>query len=142
MENNELISNLVNVIKKRIVVRTDESIRKPEDEARRILAECIPKEANLHGFLEFHGHVDIGKKLSALMREGRLKEMPALISDELLAVVAISQADGDLAIQIRKRYAGDLVQRVLFYESVSTDADEERMRAFVRRVRGEPGRGD
>ena len=49
MENNELISNLVNVIKKRIVVRTDESIRKPEDEARRIIAECVPKEANLQG---------------------------------------------------------------------------------------------
>ncbi len=51
MENNETISNLVNVIKKRIVVRTDESIRKPEDEARRILAECVPKEANLQGTL-------------------------------------------------------------------------------------------
>ncbi len=51
MENNELISNLVNVIKKRIVVRTDESIRKPEDEARRILAECVPKEANLQGII-------------------------------------------------------------------------------------------
>ena len=49
MENNETISNLVNVIKKRIVVRTDESIRKSEDDARRILAECIPKEANLQG---------------------------------------------------------------------------------------------
>ena len=49
MENNETISNLVNVIKKRIVVRTDESIRKPEDESRRILAECVPKEANLQG---------------------------------------------------------------------------------------------
>ena len=49
MENNETISNLVNVIKKRIVVRTDESIRKPQDEARRILAEYVPKEANLQG---------------------------------------------------------------------------------------------
>ncbi|HJJ22223.1 MAG TPA: beta-CASP ribonuclease aCPSF1 [Nitrosopumilus sp.] len=49
MENNEAISNLVNVIKKRIVVRTDESIRKPEDEARKIIAECVPKEANLQG---------------------------------------------------------------------------------------------
>ncbi|MBL7001232.1 MAG: beta-CASP ribonuclease aCPSF1 [Nitrosopumilus sp.] len=49
MENNETISNLVNVIKKRIVVRTDESIRKPEDEARKIIAECVPKEANLQG---------------------------------------------------------------------------------------------
>jgi len=49
MEHNEIISNLVNVIKKRIVVRTDESIRKLEEDARKILTECIPKEANLQG---------------------------------------------------------------------------------------------
>ena len=49
MENNERISNLVNVIKKRIVVRTDESIRKSEDEARKIITEFIPKDANLQG---------------------------------------------------------------------------------------------
>ncbi len=47
MENNETISNLVNVIKKRIVVRTDESIRKSEEEARQILTQVIPKEADL-----------------------------------------------------------------------------------------------
>ena len=51
MENNETISNLVSVIKKRIVVRTDESIRKPEDEARKIIAECVPEEAKLQGTL-------------------------------------------------------------------------------------------
>lgn len=49
MENNETISNLVNIIKKRIVVRTDESIRKSEEDARKILAECIPKDANFQG---------------------------------------------------------------------------------------------
>ena len=49
MENGEKISNLVNVIKKRIVIRTDESIRKPENEARRIIADSVPKEANLQG---------------------------------------------------------------------------------------------
>jgi uncharacterized protein len=47
MEKNEIISNLVNVIKKRIVVRTDESIRKQEEDARKILTQCIPEEANL-----------------------------------------------------------------------------------------------
>ena len=47
MENNEIISNLVNVIKKRIVVRTDESIRKSEEDARQILTQMIPKDANL-----------------------------------------------------------------------------------------------
>ena len=35
MENNEIISNLVNVIKKRIVVRTDQSIRKSEEESKK-----------------------------------------------------------------------------------------------------------
>jgi len=51
LENNETISNLVNIIKKRIVIRTDESIRKPEDECRKIIAEHVPKEANLQGVL-------------------------------------------------------------------------------------------
>ena len=49
MEHNEIISNLVNVIKKRIVVRTDESIRKSEEEARQIIAQAVPKEADLQG---------------------------------------------------------------------------------------------
>ncbi len=47
MENNEIISNLVNVIKKRIVVRTDETIRKSEEDARKILNQVVPKDAKL-----------------------------------------------------------------------------------------------
>ena len=47
LEHNDIISNLVKVIKKRIAVKTDESIRKPEDAARKILAKCVPKEASL-----------------------------------------------------------------------------------------------
>ena len=71
MENNETISNLVNVIKKRIVVRTDESIRKPEDEARRILAECVPKEANLQGtiFDTATGEVSVEAKRPWLLQK-------------------------------------------------------------------------
>ena len=51
MENNTVISNLVNTIKKRIVVRTDDSIRKPEEDVRKILNETVPKDANLQGIL-------------------------------------------------------------------------------------------
>ena len=47
MENNEIISNLVNVIKKRIVVRTDEKIRKSEEDARKILDNVVPSDAGL-----------------------------------------------------------------------------------------------
>jgi len=47
MENNEIISNLVNVIKKRIVIRTDESIRKSEEDARKLLTQLVPVDAKL-----------------------------------------------------------------------------------------------
>lgn len=71
MEHNEIISNLVNVIKKRIVVRTDESIRKLEEDARKILSECIPKEANLQGtfFDTATGEVSIEVKRPWLLQK-------------------------------------------------------------------------
>ena len=47
MENNVIISNLVNQIKKRIVIRTDEKIRKSEEDARKILDSLVPKDAGL-----------------------------------------------------------------------------------------------
>jgi len=49
MENNIIISNLVKEIKKRIVIRIDKSIRKTEEDARKIIIEHVPKEANLQG---------------------------------------------------------------------------------------------
>ena len=49
LEHSETISNLVKVIKKRIVVRTDEAIRKTQDETRKIISERVPKDANLQG---------------------------------------------------------------------------------------------
>jgi KH/beta-lactamase-domain protein len=49
MEHNEVISNMVNLIKKRIVVRTEESIRKSEEESRQILTQSLPKEVELGG---------------------------------------------------------------------------------------------
>lgn len=47
MENNQIISNMVNMIKKRIIVRTDESIRKNEEDARNILIQLLPKDAEV-----------------------------------------------------------------------------------------------
>ena len=44
MEHNEIISNMVNLIKKRIVIRTEESIRKSQEEARKLISELVPKE--------------------------------------------------------------------------------------------------
>ncbi len=70
MEHNNIISTLVNVIKKRIVVRTDESIRKPEQDARKILDSEVPAEAKLEGtfFDTATGEVSIEAKRPWLLQ--------------------------------------------------------------------------
>ena len=123
-----------------IVHGENESERSQSEQRVRRQIAIYASTPSYRGFLEFQGYPDIGKQLSALMREGRVEEMPSLISDDLLSSVAISQADGDLADQVRERYADDLVQRVLFYESVPADADERAMRAFIERACSKPVR--
>ncbi len=49
MQNSQLVSNMVNTIKKRIVIRTDESIRKPEEESAKIISKTISKEIGVVG---------------------------------------------------------------------------------------------
>jgi uncharacterized protein len=49
MQNSQLISNMVNTIKKIIVIRTDESIRKPEEESAQIILQTMPKEIGVAG---------------------------------------------------------------------------------------------
>mgnify|MGYP001587886985 FL=1 len=85
MENNELISNLVNIIKKRIVIRTDESIRKSEEDARKILAECIPKDANFQGafFDTATGEVSIEAKRPWLLQRDAKEFNHAEITEKI-----------------------------------------------------------
>ncbi len=47
IHNTQILSNMVNTIKKRIVVRTDESIRKSEEECVEILNKSIPKQVGI-----------------------------------------------------------------------------------------------
>jgi KH/beta-lactamase-domain protein len=47
LQNGQLVSNMVNTIKKRIVVRTDESIRHTEQECRQILDKVMPHEIGI-----------------------------------------------------------------------------------------------
>lgn len=49
LQNSQLVLNMVNTIKKRIVIRTDESIRHPEDESTRVIEETLPREVGVTG---------------------------------------------------------------------------------------------
>lgn len=47
IEQSQIIANIVNIIRKRIVVRSDPQVRLPEKEAERIVPDIIPKEAEV-----------------------------------------------------------------------------------------------
>ncbi len=73
------------------------------------------------GVLAHHGWEDVGAQLSALAARGRWAEMPRLISDEILASVAV-EAAGDIGTTIVQRYR-DLVDRIGIYEPFAPAAD-------------------
>ncbi|MDA7941154.1 MAG: beta-CASP ribonuclease aCPSF1 [Nitrosopumilus sp.] len=72
IEKSETVSGLVNAVKKRIVVRTDPAVRKPEDEARKALTEMAPPEAGVQGaiFDAAIGEVSLEAKRPWLLRDG------------------------------------------------------------------------
>jgi len=49
-QNNYIISEIVNSVKKRVVTRTEKSIRKPEQDAKSILDKLIPVEAGVSNY--------------------------------------------------------------------------------------------
>ena len=49
-KNSYVISEIVNTLKKRVVTRTEKSIRKPENEARQVLERLFPAEAGVSNY--------------------------------------------------------------------------------------------
>jgi KH/beta-lactamase-domain protein len=47
IEQNSIIADIVSIIRKRIVVRSDTSVRLPEDETKKKVEETVPKEAEI-----------------------------------------------------------------------------------------------
>jgi KH/beta-lactamase-domain protein len=49
LQNNQLVLNMVNTIKKRIVIRIDESLRLSQDESTNVIGDSVPKESGIAG---------------------------------------------------------------------------------------------
>ncbi|MFM7616870.1 MAG: TIGR03617 family F420-dependent LLM class oxidoreductase [Actinomycetes bacterium] len=70
--------------------------------------------------LEHHGYGALQPELQRMTREGRWDEMPTLVDDELLRLLAVVAEPGAVAAGIRER-AGDLVDRVSVNAPYETD---------------------
>jgi probable F420-dependent oxidoreductase len=64
--------------------------------------------------LEAHGWQDIGEKLGIMAREKKWREMPALVTDAMLAAFAIEAAPDEVGPALKERYKG-LIDRVALY---------------------------
>ena len=107
--------------------------QKEVEAAKRALKQHISFYASTrtyHGVLEFHGWEDVGQKLHQLSREGKWTEMPALITDDMLAEWAVIATYDQLAANVAERCRG-VFSTVLLDLPPRLREDEVRMRAIV-----------
>src|SRR5215208_6867202 len=64
--------------------------------------------------LEAHGWEEVGERLETMAREKKWPEMPALITDEMLAAFVIEAAPDEIGPALKERYDG-LIDRVALY---------------------------
>jgi probable F420-dependent oxidoreductase len=64
--------------------------------------------------LEAHGWEEVGERLGKMAREKKWREMPALITDQMLRAFAIEATPDEIGPALRERYEG-LIERVALY---------------------------
>lgn len=119
LQNNQLVLNMVNTIKKRIVIRTDESIRLSQDESTKVIAETIPKDAVITGtfFDDVLGEAVIfALKPWLLLREGKDLDLTEKIGWK----VRVRKAPQNMVPieTLYKTLAERTSQRIKFYREV------------------------
>ena len=83
--------------------------------------------------LEYHGYHELGKRLGALMREGKMDEMAREVPDALLEHVAVIGKPGEIGSLIKQRYTG-LLDRVSLYMTMGGDGQFTRWSELVTAV--------
>ncbi len=83
--------------------------------------------------LDQHGWGEIGERLGRLAVRKRWQEMPALISDEMVDVFAVTGTWEEIGPAIQARY-GDLLQRVTLYTPFRPGEQDEAWQRMLRAV--------
>lgn len=86
------------------------------------------------GLLDLHGWGEIGERLGKLASQGRWREMPGVVPDEMLEACALWGPPEEVAERLREEY-GDLADRVGTYEPVVPGRRTATWRALISRFR-------
>ena len=119
LQNNQLVLNMVNTIKKRIVIRIDESLRLSQDESTKVIGDTVPKESGIAGtfFDPVLGEAVIfARKPWTILREGGDVDLTEKIGWK----VRVRKAPQNmLPIETLYKILGETVsQRTKFYREV------------------------
>ena len=82
-------------------------------------------------FLAHHGHEEMAKRLSVMMRNGEVAKMASAVPDSLLAEVAVSARFSELRGAIEARYSSGLAHRASLYTAVTPDSPIEAWRQLT-----------
>jgi probable F420-dependent oxidoreductase len=98
-------------------------------------SRSTPRRAPTTPCSRSHGWEDVGLELHRLSREGKWQEMPALITDDMLAEWAIIATYDQLAAELRARCDG-IFSTLLLDLPHRLRRDEARVRELVQTLRG------
>src|SRR5215210_5916997 len=97
-----------------VVVTGDEAAAAEQRESARAQISFYASTPTYRTVLEAHGWEEVGERLGAMAREKQWREMPALITDEMIAAFVVEAAPDEIGPALRERYEG-LIDRVALY---------------------------
>jgi probable F420-dependent oxidoreductase len=117
-----------------LAIAPDEAgVEKAKAETRQRIA-FYASTRTYHSVLEFHGWNDVGARLHQYSLEGKWTEMPALITDEMLAEFALIGTYDQLAAQIAERCPAAFTT-VMLDMPADLRRDRDRVKDIVRDIR-------
>ncbi len=119
-KNNYIISEIVNSLKKRVVTRTEKSIRKPENEAKAILEKLLPAEAGASNYFFDDAFGEITAEVNT----------PKLLSPESGFDLGNAMEQTGWKIKVRKapHVPSTAIQNIHYALKADTDGREKFMR--------------
>jgi uncharacterized protein len=119
--NSNVVSNMVNTVKKRIVIRTDESIRKSEAECADALRATVPSNFRITKLLFDPAIGEVTAMVEDLIREYSISDQDNSILSEKTGwkfLIRRSPNDTELLEQINSILVRRANERVRFYKEV------------------------
>ena len=119
--NSNVVSNMVNTVKKRIIIRTDESIRKSEAECAEVLRAVLPNNFRISKLLFDPAVGEVTALVEGLIRDYSISDQDNAILSEKTGwkfLIRRSPKDPELLEQINSIMARRANERIRFYKEV------------------------